>query len=118
MYIRIEKNPDGSHAFQSGGNLENGWAAIPAGMEFPKTFPFVEIETALITHEAVTTTKKVIEDGKTVEKAVVLIPEYTQIEVISMTEGEEIPVEEPVVETEKTVWEELDAAYQEGVNSV
>lgn len=118
MYIKIDKNPDGSHALQSGGMLSDGWAVIPAEMKLPSTFPFVEIETAPVTHPAVININKSIENGKLVEKTVVLFPEYTQVEVISMVEGEEIPVEEPATEPEKSVWEELDAAYQEGVDSL
>ena len=44
MFIQIEKNPDGSHAFQVGGNLEQGWAFIPENIEIPDTFPYVNIE--------------------------------------------------------------------------
>lgn len=83
MYICIEKNPDGSHAFQFGGSLEPGWAAIPAGMDIPGSMPFVNIEAAEVTHPAVM-------DGDKV-----LIPEYTQMEVTSMTEAEEITGGEP-----------------------
>lgn len=78
MYIKIEKNPDGSHAFQIGGKLEDGWAFVPDEMERPASFPYVNIETAVVTHPATEELK-----------------EYTRIEVVSMTEGEEIPVEEP-----------------------
>lgn len=107
MFIQIEKNPDGSHAFQVGGVLENGWAAIPENMELPDTFPYVNIEVDEITHPAIVamSTKEV--DGEYVEYEKVLVPEYTQLEVISMTEGEEIPVEEYVVEF--TVQDDIDA---------
>ena len=44
MYIKIEQNLDGSHAFQIGGNLEQGWAVIPENIEMPDTFPYVNIE--------------------------------------------------------------------------
>ena len=44
MFIQIEKNPDGSHAFQVGGSLEKGWAVIPEYIEIPDTFPYVNIE--------------------------------------------------------------------------
>lgn len=44
MYIKIEKNPDGSHTFQTGGHLEQGWAVIPENLEIPDTFPYVNIE--------------------------------------------------------------------------
>ena len=82
MFIQIEKNPDGSHASQHGGSLQKGWAywstdAVP----LPEKFPWVEIETAEISHDAVM-------DGEKV-----LIPAYTQMEVVSATDGEVIEVE-------------------------
>lgn len=101
MYIRIESNADGSHDYQIGGALENGWAVVPRDMEIPDGFPYVDIEVGEVTHPSI--------DGGA---------DVVRLEVISMTEGEEIQVDEPIAESEKTVWEELDAAYQEGVNSV
>lgn len=70
--------------------VPEGWAIIPDGMETPN-FPFGEITV----------------DGSN--------PPV----VTSWTPGE-IPEPEPVPEpeTEASVWDELDAAYQEGVNSV
>lgn len=47
MFIQIEKNTDGSHAFQIGGNLEVGWAYVPNDMAIPDTFPYVNIEVEL-----------------------------------------------------------------------
>ena len=82
MFIQIEKNADGSHASQHGGSLQKGWAYWDTDkVPLPKTFPWVEIETAEISHEAV------INDEK------VLLPAFTQLEVISATEGEVIEVE-------------------------
>lgn len=78
MFIKIEKNPDGSHAFQIGGKLEEGWAYVPADMERPATFPYCNIETELVTHPAT--------EGQEA---------FTRLEVVAMTEGEEAPVEEP-----------------------
>lgn len=75
MYIRIKKNPDGSHAFQSGGNLEDGWAVIPHNMDIPSTFPFVDIEVDNVTTPSV--------DGN---------GDITRLEVVSMTEGKMIEV--------------------------
>lgn len=49
MYVKIEKNPNGSHEFQSGGALQNGWAVIPSYVELPATFPFVDIEVEEVT---------------------------------------------------------------------
>lgn len=94
MYIKIEKNPDGSHSFQSGGVLENGWAAVPKDIKIPDTFPFVNFEVAEVTHPEVTSIKKSLVDGEYIENTVVLVPEYTQLEVVSMTEGEEVLIEE------------------------
>lgn len=82
MFIQLEKNPDGSRAFQCGGDLQEGQAywntdAVP----LPERFPWVEIETREITHEAVM-------DG---EKT--LFPAFTRLEVVSAGNGEEIKVE-------------------------
>ena len=107
MFIRIEKNSDGSHTTQFGGNLHDGWAFVPSDMAIPDTFPFVNIETAMVTHHAVIRKHTVMVDGKPVEKEVVVWPEYTQIEVVSMTEGEQIPVEVP--EAEPTAQDDTDS---------
>lgn len=90
MYICIEKNPDGSHAFQYGGHLENGWAVIPYDMEIPDTFPYVDIEVDTVTRPSI--------DGGA---------DITRLEVISMTEGKKIadqeetlkPVPSPTLES-------------------
>lgn len=90
MYICIEKNPDGSHAFQCGGHLENGWAVIPYDMEIPDTFPYVDIEVDTVTRPSI--------DGGV---------DITRLEVISMTEGKKIanqeetlkPVPSPTLES-------------------
>ena len=89
MFIQIEKNPDGSRASQLGGTLQKGWAywntdAVP----LPERFPWVEIETRVIAHEAVM-------DG---EKT--LFPAFTRLEVVSAGNGEEIPVEPIYVTTQ------------------
>ena len=78
MFIQTEKNPDGSHAFQIGGVQQDGWAYVPEELARPASFPYCSIETALVTHPA--------EKGQAA---------FTRLEVISMTEGEEIPVEGP-----------------------
>ena len=89
MFIQLEKNPDGSRAFQCGGDMQEGQAywntdAVP----LPEKFPWVEIETAEVSHEAVMNGEKV------------LIPAYTQMEVISATDGEVIEVETVVLPTQ------------------
>lgn len=78
MYIKTEKNPDGSHAFQIGGVQQEGWAYVPEELARPANFPFVNIVTRLVSYPAA--------EGREA---------YTRLEVVSMTEGEEIPVEEP-----------------------
>lgn len=82
MFIQTEKNPDGSRAFQCGGDLQEGQAywntdAVP----LPERFPWVEIEVQEVSHEAVM-------DGEKV-----LIPAFTRLEVVSAENGEEIKVE-------------------------
>lgn len=82
MFIQTEKNPDGSRAFQCGGDLQEGQAywntdAVP----LPERFPWVEIKAQEVSHEAVM-------DGEKV-----LIPAFTRLEVVSAENGEEIKVE-------------------------
>lgn len=105
MFILIKKNPDGSHAFQYGGALSEGWAVVPETIEIPDTFPFVNIEVAEVTHPAVTTMNSKVVDDELVDEVIVLQPEFTQLEVISMTEGEEIIFDEPIVPTQLDVIE-------------
>lgn len=89
LFVQLEKNEDGSRAFQCGGYMQEGQAywntdAVP----LPEKFPWVEIETAEVSHKAVM-------DGEKV-----LIPAYTQMEVISATDGEVIEVEPVVLPTQ------------------
>ena len=89
MFIQIEKNPDGSRAFQCGGDMQDGQAYWNVEqVPLPEKFPFVEIETAEVSHEAVM-------DGEKV-----LIPAFTRLEVVSATDGEVIEVEEVVIPTQ------------------
>ena len=87
MYIQIEKNHDGSHAFQNGGTLQDGWAFWDTNtVPVPSSFPWVDIVVEDVTHSAIT-------DGDKV-----LVAEYTRPEVISaiereITESEPIQVE-------------------------
>ena len=89
MFIQIEKNADGSHASQHGGSLQKGWAYWDTDqVPMPETFPWVEIETAEVSHKA----------GMDGEKG--LLPAFTQLEVVSATEGEVIEVETVVSPTQ------------------
>ena len=82
MFIQIEKNPDGSRASQLGGSLQEGWAYWDVDkVPIPGKFPWVEIETQEVSHEAV------------MDKEKVLIPAFTRLEVVSAENGEEIEVE-------------------------
>lgn len=84
MFIQIEKNHDGSHAFQHGGTLQEGWAywdtdAVP----LPESFPWVDIVVEDVTHPEI----KDEENGKVLEA------EYKQPEVVSAVACE-IPEED------------------------
>ena len=82
MFIQIKKNPDGSRAFQCGGDMQEGQAYWNTDqVPLPEKFPWVEIETQEVFHEAV-------KDGEKV-----LIPAFTRLEVVSAENGEEIEVE-------------------------
>ena len=89
--IEINALDNGAHRNQTGSfsTVPDGWAVIPDGM-FCENFPFGEVEAAEI-------------DGV--------------MTVTKWTPGE-MPEPEPIPEPEKDVWDELDAAYQEGVDSV
>ena len=86
--IEIAALDNGAHRNQTGSfaSAPDGWAVIPDDMAIPDSFPFVDI---------------------TVENGIVT----------SITAGEvpePVPVPEP--EPEPTVYDELAAAYMEGVN--
>lgn len=82
LFIQLEKNPDGSRTFQFGGDMQDGQAYWNVEqVPLPGKFPWVEIETQEVTHEAV------------MDKEKVLIPAFTRLEVVSATDGEEIEVE-------------------------
>lgn len=86
LFVQLEKNLDGSRTFQSGGDLQNGWAYWNTDeVPLPGKFPWVEIETREVSHEEV-------KDGEKV-----LIPAFTRLEVVSAADGEEIDVEEVIV---------------------
>ena len=91
--IEIALLDNGAHRNQSGGLsvVPAGWAVIPADMETPN-FPFGEIE----------------------------VEEINGVMTVTKWTAGEMPEPEPIPEPEepKSVWDELDAAYQEGVDSV
>lgn len=91
--IEIAPLDNGAHRNQSGGLsvVPEGWSVVPYDMEC-ENFPFGEVEVAEV-------------------NGVMTVTKWTPG---VMPEPEPIP--EP--EQEPNVWDELDAAYQEGVNSV
>ena len=79
LFVQLEKNADGSRAFQCGGDMQDGQAYWNVEqVPLPEKFPWVEIETQEVSHEAVM-------DGEKV-----LIPAFTRLEVVSAENGEEI----------------------------
>lgn len=89
--VEINALENGAHRNQTGtfSTVPDGWAVIPDNMVC-ENFPFGEVEVAEI-------------DGV--------------MTVTKWTPGE-MPEPEPMPEPEKNVWDELDAAYQEGVDRV
>lgn len=82
LFVQLEKNADGSRALQFGGDMQDGQAYWNVEqVPLPEKFPWVEIETQEVSHEAVM-------DGEKV-----LIPAFTRLEVVSAENGEEIEVE-------------------------
>lgn len=77
MYIQIKANADGSHDYQIGGALENGWAVVPSDMQIPDSFPYVDIVVETVTIPS-------IDGGADITRAEVVsmspreIPEVTQ----------------------------------------
>lgn len=92
--VEIAALPNGAHRNQAGnGTLPSGWAVVPEDLDTPN-FPFGNLTAAEI--------------GGTMT-------------VTSWTPGtvpEPDPDPEPEAEAETSVWDELDAAYQKGVNAV
>ena len=92
IMLKIESLDNGAHENQTyHGVLPDGWAILPNDMELPN-FPFGEVTAEEI-------------DGI--------------MTVTSWTAGEmPEPEPEPEPEVEPDVWDELDAAYKEGVDSI
>ena len=88
--IEITALDNGAHRNQTGSfsAVPEGWAVIPDDMETPN-FPFGDIT----------------------------VNDSTPPVVTSWAPGE-MPEPEPIPEPELSVWDELQTAYEEGVNSV
>lgn len=107
--IKLEANPNGSHDDLRSSNITkepDGWAVIPEGFELPASFPFVNIEAHTVVY------KGVDEDGQEYETEAMTVTAMTEGEVPEL-EPEPGPDVKPL-----TVWDELDAAYREGVNDI
>ena len=98
--IEIMANELGGHNNHTSNYLTlipDGWAVVPDGMEC-ENFPFGSFEVAEVYGNGVLYVK----EGSWVPGAM----------------PEPAPEPKPEPEDETSVWDELDAAYQEGVNSV
>lgn len=92
IIIEINALENGAHRNQSfNGVLPDGWAVVPDTL-VPENFPFGEVTVEEVNSK----------------------PTVVEWKPLPMPEPE--PVPEPEVEPD--VWDELDAAYQEGVDSV
>ena len=98
MYISLDKNRDGSRGIQMGGTQQPGWAYLPETLERPASFPYVEIEVEQVRYRA--TAKS---------------PAFSRLEVISMREGEKLEMPVPDLDTGSGVYDEMAAAYRQGV---
>jgi hypothetical protein len=111
MLIQIKKNSDGSHAFSNGYIIDEGWAYVPEDIIIPSTFPYVNIEIEEKFYPAVYDTvqkESLSDDGlsiKTIEETILISEAYSQLEVISMTEGEIIEIEEPLIPSQIDILE-------------
>ena len=89
----------------------DGWAYIPEDFPLPSTFPRL----GSIEAREVTCTREVESRGAGGEP-ITQLREYTMMTVIAMTEGT-LPEPAPEPAAAPTVWDALDAAYEEGVNA-
>lgn len=142
--LEITALPNGAHRNQEWDKLPipDGWAVIPEDMVL-ESFPFGEATVEEVIHyrdvevmREVTKTREVPvvdEDGQSVldedGNPVIATEEYTEQEiateqqpygVMTVTGWVPLPMPEPEPEPgpEPSVWDELDAAYREGVNGV
>lgn len=126
--IEIQALPNGAHRNQTvfgEAPLPEGWAVLAEGLEKPPSWPFVDPTVEEVTcYKTVTYLREKVEhreDGeevRTLEEVTEEVP-YTVLTVTAMTEREKPAKEEaeaPIPTGTSTVWDELDAAYQEGVN--
>lgn len=111
--IKIDALHNGAHENQLGQFelIPEGWALIPDDLELPETFPFVDITVETFTAPE---PDPEAEEGQEVVQEV---ERYGVPIVTSMTAGV-MPAPGATKYEGPTVWDEMDAAYQEGVNDV
>lgn len=100
--VEITQLENGAHRSQTyHGALPDGWAYIPEDASIPNTFPFVHIDSM---------------EDRDGAPYVTAMSENRDAYDAAMAEQEQ-PEEDPT-DDNSSVWDELDAAYQEGVDSV
>ena len=100
--IEINALENGAHRSQTyHGELPDGWSYIPKNVSIPDTFPFVHIDSM---------------ENRDGAPYVTAMSENREAWDAAMAEQEQ-PEEDPA-DDNSSVWDELDAAYQEGVDSV
>lgn len=115
MYIKIEKNPDGSHAYQIGGELQDGWAywdtdAVP----LPDSFPWVDITVEDVTHPEI----KDKENGKVLQKEVVSataceIPKEDDSDYTAPPSNEELAAENKLLKQQVSALTDQQSFYED-----
>ena len=98
--VKIEALPNGAHenlVCDEPAAIEPGWAVVPVNSDTLPNFPFGNFD---------------VED---VDGVPHMVADSWEPLPIPDSTGEDIPEDIPTGDTE--VWDELDAAYQEGVNT-
>ena len=133
--IAIAALPNGAHKNQTfHGTLPDGWAVVPEDMEL-ENYPFGVVTAKEVIHHREVEVVRDVTKTREVESfdeegnPITVTEEYTEQEwvteqepygVMTVTGWKPLPMPEhvpvPVPAAEPTVWDELDAAYQEGVN--
>lgn len=94
--LALDNGAHRNYTIEGEAPIPEGWAVIPEEMESPETFPFVDVV------------------AKDVDGVMIV----TSMTAGVMPEPEPEPEPEPQPDPEPSVWDELDAAYREGVDSV
>ena len=98
MYISLDKNRDGSRGIQVGGPQQPRSAYLPEPIQRPDCFPYVEITVEQVRYRGTATA-----------------PAFTRLAVTAMSAGERIENPVPEAGADDGVYDEMAAAYREGV---